>query len=133
MINGVIMYLEDGEHGDGERVEVWRWGPVWEVEGASEELHPQQGKNQDEQEQEQQEGYDGFHGAEQWYDQVAQGRPVPKNKHKKTCIIIWYVFGKLHFIHASTIATDDHKYSPLPSSDFDSSGVLVSFSTFIFT
>ena len=36
-------------------------------------------------------------------------------------------FGKLHFIHTSTNATDDHKYSPLPSSDFDSSEVLVSF------
>ena len=36
-------------------------------------------------------------------------------------------FGKLHFIHTSTNATDDHKYSPLPSADFDSSKVLVSF------
>ena len=39
-------------------------------------------------------------------------------------------FGKLCFVHASTNATDDHKYSPLPSADFDSSGVLISFSTF---
>ena len=36
-------------------------------------------------------------------------------------------FVKLLFIHASTNATDNHKYSPLPSADFDSSGVLVSF------
>ena len=44
------------------------------------------------------------------------------------------LFGKLHFIHTSTNAiTDDHKYSPLPSTDFDSSEVLVSFSAFIFT
>ena len=42
-------------------------------------------------------------------------------------------FGKLLFIHASTNATDDHKYSPLPSADFDSSEVLVSFSAFIFS
>ena len=42
-------------------------------------------------------------------------------------------FGYLHFIHASTNATDDHKYSPLPSADFDSSEVLVSFSAFIFS
>ena len=34
-------------------------------------------------------------------------------------------FGNLLFIHASTNATDDHKYSPLPSADFDSSAVLV--------
>ena len=40
-------------------------------------------------------------------------------------------FGNLLFVHASTNATDDHKYSPLPSADFDSSGVLVSFSAFI--
>ena len=32
-------------------------------------------------------------------------------------------FRDLLFIHASTNATDDHKYSPLPSADFDSSGV----------
>ena len=36
-------------------------------------------------------------------------------------------FRDLLFIHASTNATDDHKYSPLPSEDFDSSEVLVSF------
>ena len=42
-------------------------------------------------------------------------------------------FGKLHFIHASTNATDDHKYSPLPCADFDSSEVLVSNSELIFS
>ena len=42
-------------------------------------------------------------------------------------------FGTLHFIHTSTNATEDHKYSPLPSADFDSSTVLVSFSAFIFS
>ena len=42
-------------------------------------------------------------------------------------------FGKLHFIHASANATDDHKYSPLPFADFESSEVLVSFSEFIFS
>ena len=36
-------------------------------------------------------------------------------------------FGDLLFIRASTNATDNHKYSPLPSADFDSSRVLVSF------
>ena len=40
--------------------------------------------------------------------------------------------GNLLFIHALTNATDDHKYSPLPSADFDSSAVSVSFSAFIF-
>ena len=42
-------------------------------------------------------------------------------------------FRNLLFIHALTNATDDHKYSPLPSTDFDSSEVLVSFSAFIFS
>ena len=41
-------------------------------------------------------------------------------------------YGDLLFIHASTNATRRHKYSPLPSADFDSSGVLVSFSAFVF-
>ena len=36
-------------------------------------------------------------------------------------------FENLLFIHASTNATDNHKYSPFPSTDFDSSEVLVSF------
>ena len=42
-------------------------------------------------------------------------------------------FRDLLFVHALTNATDDHKYSPLPSPDFDSSKVLASFSAFIFT
>ena len=36
-------------------------------------------------------------------------------------------FGDLLFIHASTNATDDHKYSLMPSADFDIAVVLVSF------
>ena len=40
-------------------------------------------------------------------------------------------FGDLLFIQALTNATDDQKYSQLPSADFDSSEVLVSFSAFI--
>ena len=42
-------------------------------------------------------------------------------------------FENLLFIHTLTNATDDHKYSPLPSADFDSSAVLASFSAFIFS
>ena len=34
-------------------------------------------------------------------------------------------FGDLLFIHASTNATEDHKYSQLPSADFDIAEVLV--------
>ena len=41
---------------------------------------------------------------------------------RNICVVFRLVvpFGKLLFIHASTNATDDHKYSPLPSADFDS-------------
>ena len=51
------------------------------------------------------------------------------------CVVFTPVFpfGYLLFIHASTNATDDHKYSPLPSADFDIAVVLVSFSAFIFS
>ena len=42
-------------------------------------------------------------------------------------------YGNLLFVHASTNATDDHKYSPLPSVDFDIAEVLVSFSAIIFS
>ena len=53
-------------------------------------------------------------------------------------IVAWFLsplyhFGSLLFIHISTNATEDHKYSPLPSADFDSSEGLVSFSAFIFS
>ena len=53
----------------------------------------------------------------------------------KICVVLrpFVAFGNLLFIHTLTNATDDHKYSPLPSADFDSSEVLVSFSAFIFT
>ena len=47
--------------------------------------------------------------------------------------VVFRRFGNLRiFVHASTNATEDHKYSPLPSADFDIAEVLVSFSTFIF-
>ena len=42
-------------------------------------------------------------------------------------------FEDLLFIQTSTNATNYHKYSPLPSEDFDSSEVLVSFCAFIFS
>ena len=50
------------------------------------------------------------------------------------CVVFKTVLtsGDMLFIHASTNATDDHKYSLLPSADFDSSKVLISFSEFIF-
>ena len=51
------------------------------------------------------------------------------------CVVFRAVlpYGDLLFIHASTNATDNHKYSPLPSADFDIAEVLVSFSAFIFS
>ena len=50
------------------------------------------------------------------------------------CVVFRLVLAlrDLLFIHALTNATEDHKYSPLPSADFDSYGVLVSFITIIF-
>ena len=44
---------------------------------SSEELHPQQGKDEYEQEEQEEEGDDGAHTVEQWDDQVPQGGPVP--------------------------------------------------------
>ena len=51
------------------------------------------------------------------------------------CVVFRAVlpYGDLLFIHASTNTTDGHKYSPLHSADFDSSGVLVLFSVFFFS
>ena len=54
------------------------------------------------------------------------------------CKFAWFFVQYWHpdisfFINASRNATDNHKYSLLASADFDSSGVLVSFSAFIFS
>ena len=50
------------------------------------------------------------------------------------CVGFWgsFDYWTFAFIHALTNVTDDHKYSPFPSRDFAISGVLVSFSAFIF-
>ena len=49
------------------------------------------------------------------------------------CVVFRAVlpYGDLLFIHASTNATDDHKYSPVYFANFYISEVLVSFSTLI--
>ncbi len=48
--NGQITYLKDGEHGNRERVKVgWRRS-IRKVEGSAEQLHPQEGKDEDEEE-----------------------------------------------------------------------------------
>lgn len=44
---------------------------------SSKELHPQQGKDHDEQEQQEQQTDDGFHGVQQGHHQIPQGIPVP--------------------------------------------------------
>ena len=69
-------HLEHGEEGDDEGVEVRVGRPVREVEGSSEQLHPQQGEYQDEEEEKEEEGEDGPHGVEEGDDQVPQGGPV---------------------------------------------------------
>lgn len=44
---------------------------------ATEELHAEECKDNDEEEKEENEGDDGFHGVHQRDDQVSQRRPVP--------------------------------------------------------
>lgn len=46
-------------------VEVGKWCFFWEVEGATEQLHPQECKDEDEQEEQEQERDDGAHRAQQ--------------------------------------------------------------------
>ncbi len=55
-----------------------------EVEFASKQLHAQQGEDDEEEEEQEQEGADGFHGVEQWVDQVWQSSPVPANNDKES-------------------------------------------------
>lgn len=44
---------------------------------STEELHPKQGKDNDEEKEKEYEGDDGLHGVHQRDDQVPQRRPVP--------------------------------------------------------
>ena len=60
-----IPHLKDSEHGNWERVEVWGRCAKVKVEGASEQLHAEQGEDEDEEEEEEEEGDDGLHGGEQ--------------------------------------------------------------------
>ena len=59
-----------------------------------------------------------------WYDYLPQALFLCN-----ICVVFKPVlpFWNLHFVHALTNATDDHKYSPLPSADFDIAEVLMSF------
>ena len=70
--------LEDGEHGDGEGVEVGGRVAVREAEGAAEELHAEQRGDEDEEEEEEQQRDDGLHRGDQRHQQVAEGGPVPE-------------------------------------------------------
>lgn len=65
-------HLEHCQHSDGEGVEVGGRCAVREVERPSEQLHPEEGEDQDEQEEKQQQGDDGLHRAQQGYHQVPQ-------------------------------------------------------------
>ena len=56
--------MKDSEKSNGEGVEVRGRRPVLEVEGSSEELHPQECEDEDEEEEEEEQGDDGPHRAQ---------------------------------------------------------------------
>ena len=60
-----FLHLKDSEHGNWKWVEVWGRGAKVKVEGASEQLHAEQGEDEDEEEEEEEEGDDGLHGRQQ--------------------------------------------------------------------
>ena len=47
---------------------------------ATKQLHPQEGKDNDEQEEEEQQTYDGLHGVEEGDNQVSERCPVPADR-----------------------------------------------------
>ena len=63
-------------------VEVRGGGLRGEVEGASEELHPEQREDEDEQEEEEEKGHDGRQSVHQSYHKIAKWRPVPAKMKK---------------------------------------------------
>lgn len=74
-------YLEDTDEGLGEVVKVASsYFRVFKVISASEELHAQQGENDNEKKEQQQEGSDGADGVEQRGHQIAQRCPVPEEE-----------------------------------------------------
>lgn len=68
--------------------------PGWTDDSlSSEELHPQQGEDYNEEEEEEEQADDGLHGVEQRHDKVTQRSPVPgKNKQKVFFSVQCYVF-----------------------------------------
>lgn len=77
-------HLEAREQGLRERV---KSAPLHlsfvKVELAPEQLHAQQGEDDEKEEEQEQQGADGFHGVEQRVDQVRQSSPVPGNDNKQ--------------------------------------------------
>ena len=90
--------LEDCEQGTGDCVEVWGWGPAWEVEEAAKQLHAQEGEYENEEEKEKEEGEDGRDGVHQGYHKVPQRGPVPENTmlgtrmKRKIGELIWWTY-----------------------------------------
>ena len=72
--------MKDSKHCNWKRIEVRRWCSLGKVERSTKQLHPQECKYQDEEKQQQQQWNDGFHGTQKGYDQVSQGRPIPKRE-----------------------------------------------------
>ena len=73
------MYLEHRQTGLRESVKVGpRSGTVWEL--SSENLHPQQGENKDEEEEDNKQGINGRDGVDQRLDQVTHRSPVPRKR-----------------------------------------------------
>ena len=73
-------YLKDGEQGNRKAVEIGRWRAIGEVESATEQLHAQQGEDQDEQKEEEQQRQNRAHRAKQRYHQIPQRWPIPARK-----------------------------------------------------
>ena len=69
-------HLEHCQQRDDERVEVGVRSSVGEVEGAAEELHSEQSKDENEEKEEEKEGEDGAHGVEERDDEVPQRGPI---------------------------------------------------------
>ena len=72
VLNSEWPYLKDGEQGNRKAVEIGWWCAIGEVESTTEQLHAQQGEDQDEQKEEEQQRQNRAHRAKQRYHQIPQ-------------------------------------------------------------
>ena len=88
-------YLENGEQGTGDGIEIWGWSPLREIEWSSKDLHAKECKDEDEEKEKKEERHNWRDGIHQSYHQVPKWGPIPENK-DTVSILSYGEFGDMY-------------------------------------